>query len=94
VDLKEGKVTLPLLHALERCDAAEREAIRLGTISASPDTFRQVLEVLKKYGSLDYTMKLAKARVTQTQDSLKDVPDSPYREALFKITEYVTQRRR
>ncbi len=94
VDLKEGKITLPLLHALERCTPEEREVIRLATISASSNNFRRVLEVLKKYGSLNYSMELAKARVAQTQDSLKAVPDSPYREALFKITEYVTQRRR
>lgn len=94
VDLKEGKITLPLLHALTRCNREEREIIRLGIITASPDNFLQVLEVLKKYGSLEYTMELAQARVKQTIDSLQEVPDSPYRDALIQITEYVTGRRR
>ena len=43
VDLKEGKITLPLLYALERCTPAEREVIRDGTISARRDSFLKVL---------------------------------------------------
>jgi octaprenyl-diphosphate synthase len=94
VDLKEGKVTLPLLHALQRCDPGEKEIIREGTITANPDTFFKVLEVLKKYGSLDYTMRLAEARVTKTQELLRNLPETPYQKGLLKITEYVTQRRK
>jgi octaprenyl-diphosphate synthase len=94
VDLKEGKITLPLLHALERCDPKEKEIIREGTITANPDTFFKVLDVLKKYGSLDYTMHLAQARVRKTQELLGGLPDSPYKEGLLRITEYVTQRRK
>ena len=94
VDLKEGKVTLPLLHALERCDPSEKEIIREGTITANPDIFLKVLAVLKKYGSLDYTLRLAEARVRKAQELLQDLPDSPYKAGLLKITDFVTLRRK
>jgi octaprenyl-diphosphate synthase len=94
VDLKEGKITLPLLHALERCDSQEKEIIREGTLSANRDTFLKVLGVLKKYDSLDYTMKLAEARVRRAQELLKELPPSPYKEGLLKITDFVTLRRK
>lgn len=94
VDLKEGKITLPLLHAMERCEKKETGIIREATISATPDIFFKVLDVLKKYGSLEYTMELARQRVQKTQSLLEPLPDSKYKEALVKITEYVTQRRK
>jgi len=94
VDLKEGKITLPLLHALAHCQPAEREIIREGTLSAGRENFLQVLEVLKKYGALKYTMGLARERVQSAQSFLQALPESPYKDALFKITEYVTQRRK
>jgi len=94
VDLKEGKVTLPLLYALERCTAAEREIIREGTISARRDSFLAVLEVLKKYGAIDYTLKLAAERTHQACDALKVLPDSPAKKALLRLTDYVVERRK
>lgn len=94
VDLKEGKITLPLLHALERCTPQETQVIREATITATPDAFFQVLKVLKNYGSLDYTMQLAEERVQRTQGFLRELPDSDFKDGLFQITEYVTQRRK
>jgi len=94
VDLKEGKITLPLLYALERCTPAEREVIRESTISAQPESFFQVLELLKKYGGLEYTLELAAARTEQARQALQVLPSGPFRDALWKITDYVTQRRK
>lgn len=94
VDLKEGKITLPLLHALSRCDEKEREIIQQGTISATTDDFLKVLDVLKKYKSIEYTLGLAQEKLQKTQAYLHSLPDNPYTDALYKITDYVTQRRK
>jgi octaprenyl-diphosphate synthase len=94
LDLKEGKVTLPLLYALNHCRENERDIIREGTLSMGPEIFFQVLELLKKYGALDYTLKLAEANVQRSQSLLKALPETPYKEALLKITHYVTQRKK
>ncbi|MFO1463060.1 MAG: polyprenyl synthetase family protein [bacterium] len=94
VDLKEGKITLPLLYALERCTPAEREIIRDGTISARRDIFLKVLEVLKKYGAIDYALGLAAQRSAAARDSLQSLPDSPAKEALLKLSDYVIQRKK
>ncbi len=94
VDLKEGKVTLPLLYALERCNPAEREIIRDGTISARADSFFSVLEVLKKYGALEYTLDLARKRTDLAREALQVLPKNHFREALHKITDYVIERRK
>ncbi len=94
VDLKEGKITLPLLYALERCTPAEREVIRDGTISARRDSFLKVLEVLKKYGAIDYALGLAARRSADARQSLAALPESPAKAALLKLGDYVIQRKK
>jgi len=94
VDLKEGKVTLPLLYALERCTSQEREIIQEGTISARRDIFLSVLEVLKKYNAIDYTLKLAAERTQRACEALAVLPDSPAKKALLRLTDYVVERRK
>ena len=94
VDLKEGKITLPLLYALEQCQPAEREVIREGMISAKQDSFNRVLEVLSKYKAIDHSLKLAAQRSEEARQGLKGLPDSPYKQALLELTDYVIQRRK
>jgi len=94
VDLKEGKITLPLLHSLNRCDAREREIIREGTISARRDLFLKVLEVLEKHGSIEYSLKLAADRAELARSNLQCLPDSPAKAALLSLTDYVVERRK
>ncbi|HCU26133.1 MAG TPA: octaprenyl diphosphate synthase [Deltaproteobacteria bacterium] len=94
VDLKEGKITLPLLHALERCTPAEREIIREGTISARRDIFLKVLEVLKKYGAIDYVLGLAAEHSARARAALENLPPSEAKSALGTLVDYVIQRRK
>lgn len=94
VDLKEGKMTLPLLYALERCTSAEREIIWEGTISARPDIFLQVLDVLNKYGAVEYVLGLASERTKLAKDALGGLPVNPYSQALLKLTDYVIERKK
>ncbi len=94
VDLKEGKVTLPLLYALERCTDEERTIIQDGTISARHDIFLKVVEVLKKYGAIEYTLKLAAEHTELARSALKILPETPAKNALLKITDYVVERKK
>ena len=94
VDLKEGKITLPLLYALERCTPAEREIIRDGTISARRDSFLKVLDVLKKYGAIDYALGLAAQRSADARKALECLPESAAKEALLQLGDYVIQRKK
>jgi len=94
VDLKEGKVTLPLLYALERCSEEEREIIRDATISARRDIFLKVLEILKKYGALDYALGLAGERKEAAKASLKLLPESSAKKALLRLADYVIERKK
>ena len=54
-DLREGKVTMAVIHALERCTAAERQKIEtiLQQRAFNGVSHPQILQILERYGSLD-----------------------------------------
>src|SRR5207247_4572815 len=54
-DLREGKATMAVIHALERCTATEHEHIQtvLHDRAFNGVTHREILEILERYGSLD-----------------------------------------
>ena len=60
-DLREGKATLAIIHALERGTGADREAIRtvLAERSFSTVSHPQILEILERHGSIAYAMDTA-----------------------------------
>jgi len=75
-DLREGKATLAVIHALERGTGAEREAIR--TVLADRNFSRvkhaTILEILKHHGSLEYAMDAARAYAEAARQSIADLP--------------------
>jgi octaprenyl-diphosphate synthase len=95
-DLREGKATLAVIHALERGTGADREAIR--TVLAERRfvgvTREQILEILHRHGSLAYAMDTACAYAEAARQSIAEVPESDYKRALLWVPGFVTSRDR
>lgn len=94
VDLKEGKITLPLLVALKHSDSKEKETLRQGIISASPELFKEVFKILKKYQALEYSLAWAEKKLHHARQQLAKLPASEYRAALENFADFVIQRRK
>jgi len=94
-DLQEGKITLPLIHALqESTDSDRRRLIDLVTADGvDHQTFAQVKEIINRYQGLDYTDQRAARHITEAKSALTIFPHSPTREYLFEIADYVIARR-
>jgi octaprenyl-diphosphate synthase len=95
-DLREGKATLAVIHALERGTGADREAIRtvlaehrFGTVSRT-----QILEILHRHGSLEYAADTACAYAEAARQSIAELPDTEYKRALLWVPGFVTSRDR
>jgi len=93
-DLREGKVTMAVIHALDHCTSAERKIIEtvLEERSFTSVTHRDVLDILERYGSVDYAMSSANEHAEQARRAIAHFPDSEIKRALLWIPDFVVGR--
>ena len=84
-DLREGKPTLPLLIAMNRCNEQQRDFIRDAIRHGEEDRLAEVLQIVRDTGALAATRDAALAEAQRAEASLKHLPDSVYREALIDL---------
>ena len=93
-DLREGKITLPLVYALERATGDERKLVdailRQRSYNGAP--FARVLSLLEKYNAIERVRERAQAFTEKARLLISEFPDSPYQRALLSVTDLVTER--
>ena len=95
-DLKEGKVTLPLIYALERCSPAEAARVKQVLSERRFDSIRpeEILELVEKYSTLGQAQQKAGAFAETARNQLAEFPGSIYKDALLEVTRFVIDRDR
>jgi octaprenyl-diphosphate synthase len=93
-DLREGKVTMAVIHALERCTAQERESIETVLEERAFDgvTHREIMEILERYGSLEAANARAMQYAVLAGNAICSFPDSEIKRALLWAPEFVVAR--
>lgn len=93
-DLREGKATMAVVHALERCTPTERELIETVLRERAFRTVKheQVLAILERYGSLDAAMERAQKYSEDARKAICHFPDSEIKRALLWAPEFVVSR--
>lgn len=93
-DLREGKVTMAVIHALERCTQAERKLIEkvLDERAFHSVKHEQILEILNRYGSIQYAHDRAAEYADAAARALSSFPDSEIKRALLFAPEFVVER--
>ena len=95
LDLKEHKVTLPLIAALPRLTAAERREVDALFAEREPAEARvaRVVGIVTEHGGLAYARQRAEAYAAKAEAALEELPLTPEREALRDAIVYAVERR-
>jgi octaprenyl-diphosphate synthase len=93
-DLREGKVTMAVIHALERCSPQEREKISTVVREQAFDgvSHADILEIVNRYGSIDAAQQRALQYAGLARNAICGFPDSEAKRALLWAPEYVVGR--
>jgi octaprenyl-diphosphate synthase len=93
-DLREGKATLAVVHALQNGIAEERADI-LAVIedqSFERVSHERILAILRRNGSLEYALQAAYEHAEAARQSLTILPESEYKRALLWVPDFVVAR--
>lgn len=95
-DLRQGKVTLPLLHLLQHCPEQDKQLIkdRMETRTLTDVDLNRILSLMKEYGSIRYALERARAFVVAAKTDLAFFEDSSAKRALCVVADYMVNRDR
>jgi octaprenyl-diphosphate synthase len=92
-DLKEGKITLPLIHILKESDPpTKKKIIRLLENDFNQKDFNQILSFMQGNGGVEYARNQADIFGKKALDSIAGFKDSPYKKSLQHLVGFVLKR--
>ncbi|HSQ09234.1 MAG TPA: polyprenyl synthetase family protein, partial [Burkholderiaceae bacterium] len=92
-DLREGKVTLPLIHALRSATAEQRELV-VHAVREGHGDFDAIARIVADNGSIAYSGRLASREVEIADRAIRELPASVYRDSLLNLLAFAVGRDR
>ena len=91
-DLSEGKVTLPMIYALEKTSGNDKKILINAITNADSSNIDSIVDILLSVKAFEYSRKIAKEQSLKALSSLNTIPESDYRSALKLLCELSLKR--
>lgn len=92
-DVKEKKLTLPLIHSLQVADRRDsRQALRIIKNGAKPKDVEWIVDFVRSHGGIDYAVAKAESYAALAREDLVSLPESDAKSALLLFIEFVMER--
>ena len=91
-DIVEGKMTLLVVHALSKASPEDKEILLTILKEGEDENVPRAVEILEKYGSIHYAWEVAQKDVKQAKELLDVLEESPAKDALLSIADFVVER--
>lgn len=94
IDIKEKKMTLPLIYALSKAGWMEKRRIIsiVKNESEKPKKVKEVIEFVKKSGGMEYAITTMNRFHEEAKALLQTLPESPYRNSLGQLVQFTIER--
>jgi len=92
-DLREGKMTLPLIRTMKKCTPEERLFIRKGIEEKDEGAYAEIMALIHRYDGIPYALSKAGACIEEAKNFLASFADSEAKTALYTIADYIIERR-
>jgi len=95
IDIKEKKMTLPLIYTLNMATPSEKKKI-INTVknhNTDKTKVRELIQLVKEKGGLDFAIRKMESYRKQALELLADFPKNEYRDALELMLNYVIERK-
>jgi octaprenyl-diphosphate synthase len=93
-DIKEKKITLPLIYSLKNVDKSEaKRIINLIKSERKKGRIQEVIDFVLTNGGIEYAEKEAEKWISKAKESLNTFAESQYKQSLTELVDFVVQRR-
>jgi len=94
IDIKEKKLTLPIIYALQQIEPNEAKKIvkkiKKGKLKTSE--VKEIIDFVNEKGGVEYTKQKAYSYIDKAKDLIKDFPDSDYKKSLYNLSDFIIDR--
>ncbi len=93
-DITNGKITLPMIHLYNNASQEDRKSIEeiVKTGNTQKENFNKIVDLMKKYHSIDYTMDKARGYIREAKEEMTSFKDSLYLNAILSVADYIVER--
>jgi octaprenyl-diphosphate synthase len=96
IDIKEKKMTLPLIYALSNANTSERKRMirNVKKNNENPEKVKEVIDFVNSSGGIEYAEKAMREYRAEAFELLHTFPESPVRNSLEQLVTFVTDRKK